>query len=658
MVFSLVDLESFNVRLCKNTPKNDSIFKLRIFVIIIMERYICEDTYPKHAKIIFLMINTSFIFYVEILIVLFISVFIIGNIRSLQRFDSYFIFSVIILPVLFFFYNLVISTEDIPFKDDYNLLDSLYEMKIASSFSEWLRAFLKQVNQHRFGFERMIMWLIYQVFGSENIKAQILIGNTFLLGIFYFFIKIFRELKLSWLYFIPISLLLFNYTYFENATWGIAAIQNTPIIFFALLSVYLLCLQTQKAFYVAILVAIITMFTSGNGLGIWIVGILFLTAQLRWKHLAIWFMVAFGVVLFYFQYDYEFIPSDKTNLWKHPFLNIWFVLAFWGNVFFANIPHPFKIYNYPDIVLCIVAGIFLTFSMLGLVWKLWTSRFQKYNQNAWFLLAVMCFLALTGLMLVTSRPAEIKIYNGGELLSRRYMIFGAMFLCLGYLSYLCYFQNHKKLLKLGIVVFIPLSLGLNIYNYYTSIPDVYRQQQELKLDGYYWKNYKMLLTFGEKYEEKMFFNHPTYMENLVNHLDSASIYKLTQNEIVPLINLIKKGNRNTNEVFKGTLDTSMSKALTIAKESKDKVLFKVKSNGKNVVYFGLKSAKNVFIFPAIPVPNTFKKALLSQYYYNFDFSYEIWKEKFPADNYEVWLIEKDELGNFKAIISKKNIRIN
>lgn len=604
------------------------------------------------------MINSSFIFYVEILIALFILVVAVSSIRHLQRFDKYIIISISILPILFFFYNIIISTDNIPFKDDYVLLDSIYKMKSATSFSAWLQAFLKQVNQHRFAFERTMMWLIYQLFGSENIKAQILIGNLFLLGIFYFFIKVFRDLKLSWLYFIPISLLLFNYSYFENATWGIAAIQNTPIIFFALLSTYLLSLQSHKAFYLAILVAIITMFTSGNGLGIWIVGILFLSLQWRWKHLTIWFFVAFGVVLFYFLYDYEFIPSDRTNLLKHPFLNIWFVLAFWGNVFFANIQHPFKIYRYPDIVLCIVTGIFLLLTMVGLGWKLWTSRFQKYNPNAWFLLAGMGFLALTGLMLVTSRPAEIKIYNGGELLSRRYMIFGAVFLCLGYLSCLHYFQNHKKLLKLVILVFVPLSLGLNVYSYYTSIPDVYRQQQELKLDGFYWKNHKMLLTFGEKYEEKMFFNHPTYMSNLVNDLESSGIYTLSENEVLPLVNLIKNGNKNTHEKFKGTLDTTMSKSLTIAQESKDRVLFKAKSEGQHVDYFGLKSARNVFIFPAIPVPNTFKKAFLSQNYYDFYFSYEIWKEKFPADNYEVWLIEKGDFGNLKAVISDKTIRLN
>jgi hypothetical protein len=604
------------------------------------------------------MLSTNFIIYLDIMLLLGLISFITIFRPFLQKKQHFLYAGMILLPIIFFFYNIFISTDNIPFEDDYVLLDSLYKMQVSTSFSEWSKAFLKQVNQHRFAFERTMMWLIYQVFGSENIKAQIILGDLFLLGILYFFIDIFRDFKLSWLYFIPVSLLLFNYTYFENATWGIAAIQNTPIIFFALLALYLLSSQRPKSFYFAILFAIITMFTSGNGLGIWIVGLLLLAFQKRWQQLGIWFLVASGLILFYFKYDYDFIPSNRENLWKYPFLNILFTWAFWGNVFYANIQHPFKIYRYPDILMCIFTGVFLTCMMVGLIWKIWQSRFQKYSPKLWFLLAGLCFLALTGLMLVTSRPAEIKIYNGGALLSRRYMIFGAVMLCLGYLSYLFYFQNQKKWLKLGIVIFLPLSLGLNIYSYYTSIPDVYRQQQELKLDGYYWKNHQMFLTFGEKYQEKMFFNHSTYMGDMINNLDSSGIYQLSQNEILPSVDLIKEGDRNFSEKFKGTLDTTMSKALTIAQESKSRVLFTVKPASKNVVYFGLKSEKNVYLLPAIPEINSFKKAVLSQCYYDSVFSYEIWEAKFPADNYEVWLVEQDEMGKQKAVFSGKNIRLN
>ncbi|MDZ7900116.1 MAG: hypothetical protein U5N85_19100 [Arcicella sp.] len=601
------------------------------------------------------MLSTNFIIYLDVMLLLGLMSF-ITILKPFFAKKQHFLYAgIIIVPIVFFFFNIIFSTDNIPFEDDYVLLDSIYKMQVSTSFSGWLEAFLKQVNQHRFAFERTMMWLIYQIFGSENIKVQIIFGDLFLLGILYFFIDIFRSFKLSWLYFIPVSLLLFNYTYFENATWGIAAIQNTPIIFFALLTLYLLSSQQSKAFYFSILFAIITMFTSGNGLGIWIVGLLLLSFQKRWQHLGIWVLVAFCTVLFYFKYDYDFIPSDRTNLFKHPFLNVLFTLTFWGNVFYANIPHPFKMYRYPDILMCIFTGVFLLTMMLGLVWKIWVSRFQKYSPKMWFMLAGLSFLALTGLMLVFSRPAEFKVYNGGELLSRRYMIFGAVMLCLGYLSYLFYFQNNKKLLKLGIIIFLPLSLGLNIYSYYASIPDVYRQQQEMKLDGYYWKNYQMFLTFGEKYQEKMFFNHPTYMGEIINNLDNSGIYQLSQKEILPLVDLIKKGDKNSSEKFKGTVDTTMSKALTIAQELKNRVLFTAKSADKNVIYLGLKSAKSVFLLPAVPVINTLKKTILNQSYHDFSFSYEIWEAKFPADSYEVWLIEQDEMGSFKALYSKKNI---
>jgi hypothetical protein len=604
------------------------------------------------------MINYSFVIYAEILLLAIVVVFVLDIKPNLIRFQKYFIVIFILLPILFFFFNVIISTDNIPFKDDYVLLDSILQMKTADSFSVWLSAFLKQVNQHRFGFERTMMWLIYKVFGSENIKAQILIGDLFLLGILYFFIKIFRGFQLSWLYFIPISLLLFNYSYFENATWGIAAIQNTPIIFFALLCIYLLISRTPKNFYLAILVAIITMFTSGNGLGIWVVGLLLLSTQLRWKELLIWTLVAGGVIYFYFQYDYDFIQSDKANLWTHPFLNLFYLLAFWGNVFFANVPHPLGNYRYLDILLCMSTGVFLTLMMVGIVWKIWQVRLQKNNTHLWFLLAGMCFLAMTGLMLVVSRPVEIKVYSGGDLLSRRYMIFGAIFLGFGYLSYLSLFKNHKYFLRLIIIVALPLSLGLNIYSYYTSIPDVYRQQQELKLDGHYWKKDTMLLTFGERYKEKMGYNHPTYMINLINRLDSSGIYKLSQTEVSPIVDVIKKRNKTTSEKFTGTVDTTKSQAMTIAREWKERIMFKVKSNGKYISYFAFKSQQNVFLLPAVPVQNNFKKCILSQSYYDSDFLYEIWKAKYPADDYEFWVIEKDEIGNLNPLFSGKNIRLD
>ena len=599
-----------------------------------------------------------FIAYGELTLVISLAIFYSINAKSEQK-SNYFWFAFMTLPIVYFYYTVFSYTDNIPFKDDYTLLASIYQMEFSSNFSDLSESFFKQVNQHRFGFERIVMWIIFKVSDNENIKAQIIIGNEFLLGILYIFLKIFKNLKLSYAYFIPIPFILFNLTYFENATWGIAAIQNTPIIFFAFLTIHFLFLENKYSFYGAIFFAIITLFCSGNGIAIWFIGILLLTLQNRKQNLAIWGLIMIFLLSFYFLYDYEIIPSDRTNLLKHPFLNIQFVLAFWGNVFFQNIPHPFASHPYWDIIMCLFCGIFLATIILLLCWQLFKNRFQKISYNTFLLLGGMAFLACTGLMLVLSRPAEVKILNGGELLSRRYMIFGCAFLCLGYLGYI-YLTNGKKLWqKLGLIAFIIIGLFLNLSSYYTSLPDVYKQQQELKLDGYYWKNHRMLLSFGEKYGEKIGYNHPTYMINLLNKLDSTGIYRLTQDESLPLVNLVKYSVADTFPQFEGKIDTATSIGSTIARENKVRILLTgmKSSEEQNIVYFALKSKKNVFLLPAVPKANSVISCFLTQSFTGLEFNYETWAAKFPSDLYEIWVIEKDKVNNFKPIFCRKTIRL-
>lgn len=601
--------------------------------------------------------HNFFIVYSELLLLISVGSILYFNTNS-KTFSKYYWVIAIAFPICYFYYIIFSYTDNIPFKDDYTLLESIYQMGFSSNFSELSKSLFKQVNQHRFGFERSVMWLIYQVSGNENIKAQIVIGNSFLLGILCLFIKIFRNLKLTCAYFTPIPLILFNLTYFENATWGIAAIQNTPIIFFALLTTHFLSLKNNHSFCWAIFFAVITLFTSGNGIAIWLVGILILTIQNRWKNLIIWGVMMVFLFAFYFLYDYEIISSDKTNLLKHPFLNIQYVLAFWGNAFFQNIPHPNSPHLYWDIFLCIICGIFLSAIILLLFWKMFKNSFQKIPSNTLFLLGGMTFLACTGLMLVLSRPAEVKILNGGELLSRRYMLFGCTFLCMGYLGYLHLTAKRDLLQKLGVIYFLPIGLFLNINSYYTSLADVYKQQQELRLDGNYWKNYQMLLSFGEKYGEKIGYNHPTYMVNLINKLDSSGIYRLSQYESLPLVNLIKNSEDSSALHFDGAIDTTLSIAGTIAQENKVRILFKglKKSNEQNIEYFALKSQKNVFLLPAIPKNNLVKNCFLSQSLIGLEFIYETWEAKFPSDLYEIWVIERKG-NNFKPLFCQRTIQL-
>ena len=604
------------------------------------------------------MYQNFFVIYAELLLLLGIITIVNFN-KKPSKINYIFWIVLMATPVIYFYFIIFSHTDNIPFKDDYDLLESIYLIEYSDSFSEWSKAFFKQVNQHRFGFERGVMWLIYKVLGTENIKTQIIIGNSFLLGILYLLHKIFKNLNLTLAYFTPLPLLLFNLTYFENGTWGIAAIQNTPIIFFALLTTHFLALQRNNSFYLAILFATITLFTSGNGIAIWLVGILILLFQNRWKSLGIWILIMANLFALYFMYDYEIISSDKTNLFRHPFLNIKYILAFWGNIFFQNTLHPDVGHRYWDILLCILTGIFLTGIILGFCWKIFKDRLLNLSYNTLTLLGGMSFLACTGIMFVLSRPVEINVLFGGEILSRRYMLFGAVFLCLGYLGFLYLSKQHKVFQKMGLICFIPVGLFLNIGSYYTSLYDVYRQQQERRLDGYYWKNHQMLLSFGEKYGEKIGYNHPTYMINLINRLDSSGIYRLSQTESLPLVNLIKNSNAMNSKIFDGKIETTTLIGVTIGRENKNRILLKGMANPKNqnIKYFALKSPKNTFIVPAIPQNNSFRNCLLKQTLFGIEFNYETWKAKFPTDNYEIWVIEKNNQNNFIPLFCQKTIQL-
>lgn len=604
------------------------------------------------------MSQNLFVIYAEILLLLGLITIFSFN-KTSKEYYQFIWFALIILPILFFYSIILSRTDNIPFKDDYSLLESIYQMEYSSSFSEFSEAFFKQVNQHRFGFERGAMWLIYKFLGSENIKAQIIIGNSFSLGILYLLTKMFKNINLSMVYFTPIPLILFNLTYFENATWGIAAIQNTPIIFFALLTIHFLCKQNKSDFYLGIVFATITLFTSGNGLAIWFVGILILVIQSRWRNLVSWGIIMIILFAFYFLYDYEMISSDKINLLKHPFLNIQYILAFWGNVFFQNIPHPDNGHRYWDIILCIITGVFLATIMSLLCWKIFKNQFKNLNYTTLNIVGGMAFLACTGLMLVISRPVEIRIIFGGEILSRRYMLFGSVFLCLGYLGYLFLTTDKKYFQKIGLICFIPIGLFLNISSYYTSLSDVYKQQQELLLDGYYWKNHQMLLSFGEKYGEKIGYNHPTYMINLIHKLDSSGIYRLSQTESLPLVNLIQNSSINASKIFDGKIDTTLSIGTTIARENKVRILLKGIKNSReqNIEFFALKSQKNVFLMPAIAKNNSLKDSFLTQTLNSSEFNYETWRDKFPSDKYEIWLIEKSKQNKYIPIFCQKNIQL-
>lgn len=559
-------------------------------------------------------------------------------------------FILIILPIAYFFRFLFTNISDIPFSDDYNLLDSFIRMITATTWEGRIQALFEQVNQHRFAFERIAMYILYLISGTFSVKAHVLTGNLALIGIVALLYQYFKKSNLSLYYFIPVPLLIFSLLFYENAIWSIAALQNTPIIFFAMLTAYLL---GHSKYFGALITAIITTFISGNGVAIWIVGIIILFFREKYYRLFSWLIIAGIVLSFYFLYDYTYYKSEGTSILSFPLKNFVLANAFWGNIFYGDFSHLDTRTLYPDILATVLTGLILFVLTLLLLFK--TVVYNQYNRQPanWMIIGTMMFLLATGSMLTISRPTEWNILHGGDIFSRRYMIFGTAFFACGYLVIIEFVKNNKLLSNFIFAGTGLLACVMHLGSYYFFGPKVIATQEELTLDSYYLNNHKTLLSVGETYGEKPFWNHPTTFLNLLETADRHQLFKhpssavhdkIVHQEIItaPLFSSLKL---RSYEERAGKNLGNIGKKITLLLENNPALDSEIK-------YFIFRSSDNRFIVPAvlrnIPVK---KPGDLFQTKYGYTFR----PEKFPVGVYDVQVVTKNKNSQYLVYNLDKSI---
>ncbi|WP_229222918.1 hypothetical protein [Dyadobacter endophyticus] len=558
------------------------------------------------------------------------------------------------VPVVYFFILLDAHLVNIPYTDDFNLLETVQKLRNSGSFVEMLKALFEQVNQHRFGFERIVMLIMFVLTGTVNIKTQIIIGDLFMLGISYLLFLSLKRAQVSWYWFIPVPYMLFNLVYFENAYWGIAALQNTPLIFFAMLTAYGLAREDEKGFWIGLIAALLTTFTSGSGLLAWIVGMVLLAFQRRFKNLLWWVAGSIAVLLFYFFFDYQFISSPGEKVWNHPVFNVIFVLAFWGNALFLDVRHPLVPVFHQDIIACVAfgAGIALVFA----VWAIRVLLARKPDRTDWFLLGAMMFIMGTGAMFVISRPINNYVMYGGTAFSRRYMIFGVVLAAICYVCLIVVLKNFKHWKNLAVVVAMVFFLGLNFVSYFTSIGSIRKLHDELVIDSYFWKNYKTFITVGELFTDIPFWNHPTRMRDLIVGLESQGITDFYQFYDMPAQEeLIRK--TAVKGIFTGDFDAQSQYRNGDYNRYMKYFKFYVTpaSKQKGTFYMVLQSARHSIVLPAVPVPNTVSDFLQKASYYSNSYQYAVYKPKLPEGKYRAWIMSRGESGQWESLYTGKQV---
>ena len=176
------------------------------------------------------------------------------------------------------------------------------------SLSEKLFQIFAPHNEHRVAFSRLTYLFYYFTFKEINFQALIIIGNVAFLVLLYLFFQISKVARQSLLYFVPISILLFQLQSWKSMTWAASALSNQYILLFTGFTFYCLNKNTRLSFYNGSFFAIISVFTQGSGFITVFLAWLTLLIRRRYKECFIW---TIGTCILGFYYLQNFQTTTK-----------------------------------------------------------------------------------------------------------------------------------------------------------------------------------------------------------------------------------------------------------------------------------------------------------------------------------------------------------
>ena len=271
----------------------------------------------------------------------------------------------------------------VPYQDDYKtILSFAIDYNHLTDFkAKLLDVASAQHNEYKLGFEHSIVASELELTHQLNFRFLTAFGNCFVFAIAFLLWLTYSgrgDLKSRLVRFLPISLLFFSLTYWENLNWATTELQNIPVVLFSFLAIYFLVLaQSTRAVIAACVAAALAALTSANGFLLAPVGLLYLLPRRAYARSLAWcasFILPLGAYL----YHYLPLPHELNRLFylTRPL----FFLAFLGGVI------PFR-----------WAAALLGVALFAVTLLTARSRFDQTNPVAFFfamwLVATSCLVA-------------------------------------------------------------------------------------------------------------------------------------------------------------------------------------------------------------------------------------------------------------------------
>jgi len=181
---------------------------------------------------------------------------------------------------------------DFPYWDDYSaVLDSLGKVRASETAVGKASAVFAQHNEHRVASLRAVALVCWASQGRVDFRTLIWLGNAGLVGLAMILLAGARR-SVQWpslLALIPLALL--SPIQGKQMIWAMAAISNYWVLTFAAGALLLLSKGTRATFGWACALAVLAVFTSGQGLLCFPAGLALLVAERRWLRALRWLAI-------------------------------------------------------------------------------------------------------------------------------------------------------------------------------------------------------------------------------------------------------------------------------------------------------------------------------------------------------------------------------
>jgi len=332
-------------------------------------------------------------------------------------------------PIVVFYAILFRFAVNIPQLDDYDgILNYLNEFtQQHSARTKFLYFLASQHNEYKLYFAHVVTWLQLLCCGKIDFRLSCALGNLSVLFLGALLWKMFlpheSDHATRLMLFAPVSLLLFQLNYVGTLDWAMTSLQQLPVLFFALASIYFLMQKTRATFCLAMAASVLAIASSGNGFFLLPISLFILLADRSYARTALW-LAAQAICIAGYAYHYHEVPAPGhpaglayTLLHARP----QYFLVFLGAV--AAYPRP------------------LSFALgLGLVGYFAYILRRGYWRRDPLICYCILFLVFTAVAVSIMRSYEdLRVF-----MASRYRIYGDLLLIFVWYSFVEEFTRHPR----------------------------------------------------------------------------------------------------------------------------------------------------------------------------------------------------------------------